>query len=177
MKPLKIKQFNHASAYGEIQIWPSTPDWIASALANILDGLQDMRDDSALCQALADHLDFADLAARVAAVAQIRRKLADHDLTSAERAALDQLAADPCGWIRNEAKCALDELNDPLRDQDAEHDGAEDDSAHFAELDFICLHGLTDERHARLNWLRANGSQEVRARAGNLLISLAGVMK
>ena len=47
-----------------------------------------MRDDSVLCQALADHFDFADLAARVAAVAQIRCKLADRDLTSAERAAL-----------------------------------------------------------------------------------------
>ena len=52
MVPLKIRQFNHASAYGEMQIWPSTPEWILDALASILDGLQDMRDDSALCQAI-----------------------------------------------------------------------------------------------------------------------------
>lgn len=174
MKPLKIKQFDHTSAYGEIQIWPSTPDWIASALANILDGLQDMRDDSALCQALADHLDFADLAARVAAVAQIRRKLADHDLTSAERAALDQLTADPCEWIRNEAKCALDELSDPLRDQDAEHDGAEDFEP---ELRTFEARGVTLEDHGRLNYIRANAKGALRDRAGALLVKLAGVAK
>lgn len=123
MNPLKIKQFNHASAYGEIQIWPSTSDWIAAALANILDGLQDMRDDSALCQALADHLDFADLAARVAAVVQLRRKLAFHDLTDTEHTTLNALRADPCEWIRAEAGRALVELAEPLRDQVAEHDG------------------------------------------------------
>ena len=177
MVPLKIKQFNHASAYGEMQIWPSTPEWIVDALASILDGLQDMRDDSALCQALADHPDFCELAARVACVKSLRSELADRDLTATERDTLDRLAADPCDWIRNETKGALDDLADPLPDQVAAHDGAPDDSAHLAELDFICLHGLTDDRHARLNWLRANGSQEVRARAGNLLISLAGVAK
>lgn len=174
MNPLKIKQFNHASAYGEIQIWPSTPDWITSALANIIDGLQDMRDDSALCQALADHLDFADLAARVAAVAQIRRKLADHDLTSAERAALDQLAADPCEWVRNEAKCALDELSDPLRDQDAEHDGAVDFESELRTFDF---RGVTIGDHGRLNYIRANAKGALRDRAGALLVQLAGVVK
>ena len=179
MVPLKIKQFNHASAYGEMQIWPSTPEWIVDALASILDGLQDMRDDSALCHAIANHMDFADLVARVAAVKHLRDKIerSEIDLTATERAALDRLADDPCDWIRNEARGALDDLADPLPDQVAAHDGASDDSAHLAELDFICLHGLTGDRHARLNWLRANGSQEVRARAGNLLISLAGAAK
>ena len=153
------------------------PCHVPEALGAILEALGAMADSSVLCQALADHLDFADLAARVAAVKQLRRKLAFHDLTATERDTLDRLTADPCEWIRNEAKGALDDLANPLPDQVAAHDGESDDSAYLAELDFICLHGLTDERHARLNWLRANGSQEVRARAGNLLISLAGVAK
>ena len=174
MADLKIKAFNHCSAYGRIEVFGNATDWLPPALASILDGLQNMRDDSALCQALADHLDFADLAARVAAVAQIRRKLADHDLTSAERAALDQLAADPCEWIRNEAKCALDELSDPLRDQDAEHDGAED----FApELRTFEARGVTIEDHGRLNYIRANAKGVLRDRAGALLVKLAGVAK
>lgn len=168
---LEMKPFNHVAAYGKIIV---SGLWAPDALASILDGLQDMRDDSALCQALADHLDFADLVARVAAVAQIRRKLSDHDLTATERSTLDALATDPCEWIRNEAKGALDDLANPLPDQVAEHDGASDDSAYLAELDFIRLHSMNDERHARLNWLRANGSEKVRARAGNLLIKLAG---
>lgn len=153
------------------------PCHVPEALGAILEAMEAMADSSTLCQALADHPDFCELAARVAAVRSLRSALADRDLTSAERAALDQLTSDPCDWVRNEAKGALDDLADPLPDQVAAHDGAPDDSAHLAELDFICLHGLTDERHARLNWLRANGSQEVRARAGNLLISLAGVTK
>ena len=99
------------------------PCHVPEALGAILEALQDMRDDSALCQALADHIDFADLAARVAAVAQIRRKLADQDLTDAERAALNTLRADACEWIRAEAGRALVELAEPLRDQVAAHDG------------------------------------------------------
>lgn len=150
------------------------PCHVPEALGAILEALQDMADDSALCQALADHLDFADLAARVAAVAQIRRKLADSDLTSAERAALDQLTADPCEWIRNEAKCALDELSDPLRDQDAEHDGVEDFEP---ELHAIEVHGVTIEDHGRLNYIRANAKGALRDRAGALLVQLAGVAK
>lgn len=173
---LEMKPFNHVSAYGKIVV---SGIWTPDALASILDGMQAMRDDSALCQAIANHMDFSDLVARVAAVKHLRDKIerSEIDLTATERAALDRLAADPCDWIRNEAKGALDDLADPLPDQVAAHDGASDDSADLAELDFICFHGLTDKRHARLNWLRANGSQEVRARAGNLLISLAGVAK
>ena len=171
---VKFKPFSHVLNLGAPHVYVSG-DWVPEALANILDGLQDMRDDSALCHAIANHMDFAGLAARVAAVVQLRRKLDDHDLTATERDALERLAVDPCEWVRNEARGALDDLADPLPDQVAAHDGASDDSADLAELDFICLHGLTDKRHARLNWLRANGSQEVRARAGNLLISLAGV--
>ena len=125
MVPLKIKQFNHASAYGEMQIWPSTPEWIVDALASILDGLQDMRDDSTLCQALADHPDFCELAARVACVKSLRSELADRDLTATERDTLDRLAADPCDWIRNEARGALNDLADPLPDQVTAHDGVE----------------------------------------------------
>ena len=147
------------------------------ALGAILEAMEAMADSSTLCQALADHPDFCELAARVAAVRSLRSELADRDLTATERDTLDRLAGDPCDWISAEARGALDDLADPLPDQVAAHDGVSDDSAHLSELDFICIHGLTDERHARLNWLRANGSQEVRARAGNLLISLAGVVK
>ncbi len=153
------------------------PWHVPEALSAILGAMEAMADSSTLCQALADHPDFRELAARVACVKSLRFTLADRDLTATERAALDRLANDPCDWIRNEARGALDDLADPLPDQVAAHDGAPDDSAHLAELDFICLHGLTDERHARLNWLRANGSAKVRAQAGNLLISLAGVAK
>ena len=153
------------------------PWHVPEALSAILEAMEAMADSSTLCQALADHPDFRELAARVACVKSLRFTLADRDLTATERAALDRLANDPCDWIRNEARGALDDLADPLPDQVAAHDGAPDDSAHLAELDFICLHGLTDERHARLNWLRANGSAKVRAQAGNLLISLAGVAK
>lgn len=176
MMPLKIKQFNYASAYGEMQIWPSTPEWIVDALASILDGLQDMRDDSVLCQAIANHMDFADLVARVAAVKSIRDKVerSEIDLTSAERAALDQLTSDPCDWIRDEAKGALDDLADPLPDQVAAHDGAEDFEP---ELRTLAARGVTIEDHARLNYIRANAKGAQRDRAGALLVKLAGVAK
>ena len=174
--PIKFKPFSHVLNMDEPHVYVSY-DWAPAALASILDGLQDMHDDSALCQALADHPDFCELAARVACVKSLRSELADRDLTATERATLDRLAVDPCDWISTEARGALDDLANPLPDQVAAHDGAPDDSAHLVELDFICPHGLTDDRRARLNWLRANGSQEVRARAGNLLISLAGVAK
>lgn len=153
------------------------PCHVPEALDAILEAMEAMADSSTLCQALADHPDFCELAARVACIKSLQSELCGRDLTATERATLDRLAADPCDWIRNEAKSALDELANPLPDQVAAHDGAPDDSAHLAEMDFICLHGLTDERHARLNWLRANGSAKVRAQAGNLLISLAGVAK
>lgn len=120
--PIKFKPFSHVLNLDEPHVYVSY-DWAPAALASILDGLQNMRDDSVLCQALADHFDFADLAARVAAVAQIRRKLADRDLTSAEHAALNALRADACEWIRAEAGRALMELAEPLRDQVAAHDG------------------------------------------------------
>lgn len=175
--PLKIKSWTHTYSDGVMHMYVGA--YVREALANILDGLQDMRDDSALCRAIANHMDFADLVARVAAVKHLRDKIerSEIDLTATERDTLDRLAADPCDWISAEARGALDDLADPLPDQVAAHDGVPDDSAHLAELDFICLHGLTDERHARLNWLRANGSAKVRAQAGNLLISLAGVAK
>ena len=172
MSALKIKIWNHGHCDGVM--YTQTDGWVREGLANILDGLQDMRDDSALCQALADHLDFADLAARVAAVVQLRRKLADHDLTATERDTLDRLAVDPCEWIRNEAKCALDELSDPLRDQDAEHDGAEDFEP---ELRTFEARGVAIEDHGRLNYIRANAKGALRDRAGALLVQLAGVMK
>ena len=108
--------------YGVAKILVS-PYEVPQALDNILDGLQDMRDDSALCQALSDHGDLCDLAARVAAVRMLRRKLADQDLTDAEHAALNALRADTCEWIRAEAGRALVELAEPLHSQDAVHDG------------------------------------------------------
>ena len=150
------------------------PCHVPEALGAILEAFGAMADDSALCQALAKHLDFADLAARVAAVAQIRRKLADRDLTSAERAALDQLAADPCEWVRNEAKGALDDLANPLPDQVAAHDGDEDFEP---ELRTFEARGVAIEDHGRLNYIRANAKGALRDRAGALLVKLAGVAK
>ena len=174
MVPLKIKQFNHASAYGEMQIWPSTPEWIVDALASILDGLQDMRDDSALCHAIANHMDFADLVARVAAVKHLRDKIerSEIDLTATERAALDRLAADPCDWVRNEAKAALDDLADPLPDQVAAHDGAEDFEPELRAFE-AC--GVTVDDHGRLNYIRANSTGGIRNQAGALLVKLANL--
>ena len=176
MVPLKIKQFNHASAYGEMQIWPSTPEWIVDAIASILDGLQDMRDDSALCHAIANHMDFADLVARVAAVKHLRDKIerSEIDLTATERDTLDRLAADTCDWVCNEAKGALDDLADPLPDQVAAHDGAEDFEP---ELRTFEARGVTIEDHARLNYIRANSTGGIRNQAGALLVKLAGVAK
>ena len=120
-RELKVKVWPHT--YRDGVMYAYVDGYIRDGLANILDGLQDMRDDSALCQALSDHGDFCDLAARVAAVRMLRRKLAYHDLTDAEHAALNALRADTCEWIRAEAGRALLELAEPLRNQDAAHDG------------------------------------------------------
>lgn len=121
---LAIKQFECMTSRRNGELTTLVYPWeFGGALANILDGLQDMRDDSALCQALSDHGDLCDLAARVAAVRMLRRKLADQDLTDAEHAALNALRADTCEWIRAEAGRALIELAEPLCDHDAAHDG------------------------------------------------------
>ena len=117
---LVIKPFNHIAAYGKITVGSM---WTAEALANILDGLQDMRDDSALCQALSEHPDLIELAARIAAVRSLRSEIADRDLTEPEHAQLNKLRADTCEWIRAEAGRALIELAEPLCDKDAAHDG------------------------------------------------------
>jgi len=170
---IKFKPFSHVLNLGAPHVYVSG-DWVPEALANILDGLQDMRDDSALCHAIANHMDFAGLAARVAAVVQLRRKLDDHDLTATERDALERLAVDPCEWVRNEAKGALDDLADPLPDQVAAHDGAEDFEP---ELRAFEARGVTVEDHGRLNHIRANAKGAQRDRAGALLVKLAGVAK
>jgi len=133
-----------------------------------------MADDSALCQALAEHLDFADLAARVATVKQLRRKLDGHDLNPTELVVLDRLAIDPCEWVRNEAKGALDDLANPLPDQVAAHDGTEDFEP---ELRTFEARGVTVEDHGRLNYIRANAKGAIRDLAGALLVQLAGVAK
>lgn len=150
------------------------PCHVPEALGAILEAFGAMADDSVLCQALAEHLDFADLAARVAAVVQLRRKLDDHDLTATERDALERLAVDPCEWVRNEAKGALDDLANPLPDQVAAHDRAEDFEP---ELRTFEARGVTIEDHGRLNHIRANAKGAQRDRAGALLVKLAGVMK
>jgi len=170
---VKFKPFSHVLNLGAPHVYVSG-DWVPEALANILDGLQDMRDDSALCHAIANHMDFAGLAARVAAVVQLRRKLDDHDLTATERDALERLAVDPCEWVRNEAKGALDDLADPLPDQVAAHDGAEDFEP---ELRTFEARGVTVEDHGRLNYIRTNAKGAQRDRAGALLVKLAGVAK
>ena len=150
------------------------PCHVPEALGAILEAMEAMADSSTLCQALADHPDFCELAARVACVKSLRSALADRDLTSAERAALDQLTSDPCDWIRNEARGALDDLADPLPDQVAAHDGAEDFGP---ELRTFEARGVTIEDHARLNHIRANAKGAQRDRAGALLVQLAGVAK
>lgn len=150
------------------------PCHVPEALGAILEAFGAMADDSVLCQALAEHLDFADLAARVAAVVQLRRKLADRDLTATERDTLERLAVDPCEWISAEARGALDDLADPLPDQVAAHDGAE---GFEPELRTFEARGVTVEDHARLNYIRANSTGVIRNQAGALLVKLAGVMK
>ena len=150
------------------------PCHVPEALGAILEAMEAMADSSTLCQALADHPDFCELAARVAAVRSLRSALADRDLTSAERAALDQLTSDPCDWVRNEAKGALDDLANPLPDQVVAHDGAEDFEP---ELRAFEARGVTIEDHARLNHIRANAKGAQRDQAGALLVKLAGVAK
>ena len=150
------------------------PCHVPEALGAILEAMEAMADSSTLCQALADHPDFCELAARVACVKSLRSELADRDLTATERATLDRLAADPCDWIRNEARGALDDLADPLPDQVAAHDGAEDFEP---ELRTFEARGVTVEDHARLNYIRANSTGTIRDRAGALLVKLAGVAK
>ncbi|MHB8762419.1 MAG: hypothetical protein ACYC6J_08605 [Coriobacteriia bacterium] len=150
------------------------PCHVPEALGAILEAFDAMADSSTLCQALADHPDFCELAARVACVKSLRSELADRDLTSAERAALDQLTSDPCDWVRNEARGALDDLANPLPDQVAAHDGAEDFEP---ELRTFESRGVTVEDHGRLNYIRANSTGEIRDRAGALLVQLAGAAK
>lgn len=150
------------------------PCHVPEALGAILEAMEVMADDSTLCQALADHPDFCELVARVAAVRSLRSELADRDLTATERATLDRLADDPCDWIRNEARGALDDLADPLPDQVAAHDGAEDFEP---ELRTFEARGVTIEDHGRLNHIRANSTGTIRDRAGALLVKLAGVAK
>ena len=180
---LVIKLFSHTVSVEMREIHVFGHDWILPALASILDGLQDMRDDSALCQAIANHMDFADLVARVAAVKHLRDKIerSEIDLTATERDTLDRLAADPCEWIRNEARGALDDLAKPLPDQVAEHDGAEVENAIYPEmrrqLDLIEQFGVDADDHATLNYIRANSTGTIRDRAGALLVKLAGVVK
>ena len=147
------------------------PCHVPEALGAILEAMEGMADSSMLCQALADHPDFCELAARVAAVRSLRSELADRDLTATERATLDRLAADPCDWIRNEAKGALDDLANPLPDQVAAHDGVEDFEP---ELRTFEARGVTIEDHGRLNHIRANAKGAQRDRAGALLVQLAG---
>ena len=147
------------------------PCHVPEALGAILEAMEGMADSSMLCQALADHPDFCELAARVAAVRSLRSELADRDLTATERATLDRLAADPCDWIRNEARGALDDLANPLPDQVAAHDGVEDFEP---ELRTFEARGVTIEDHGRLNHIRANAKGAQRDRAGALLVQLAG---
>ena len=150
------------------------PCHVQEALGAILEAMEAMADSSTLCQALADHPDFCELAARVAAVRSMRAWLADRYLTATERATLDRLAVDPCDWIRNEAKGALDDLADPLPDQVAAHDGEE---GFEPELRTFEACGVTVDDHGRLNYIRANAKGAQRDRAGALLVKLAGVAK
>lgn len=150
------------------------PCHVPEALDAILEAMEAMADSSTLCQALADHPDFCELAARVACVKSLRSELAGRDLTATERDTLGRLAADPCDWICNEARGAIDELANPLPDQVAAHDGAEDFEP---ELRTFEARGVTVEDHGRLNHIRANAKGAQRDRAGALLVNLAGVTK
>jgi len=172
---LAIKQFECMTSRRNGELTTLVYPWeFGGALANILDGLQDMRDDSALCQALSEHPDLIELAARIAAVQSLRSEIADRDITDAEYAMLNKLRADTCEWIRNEAEGALDDLANPLPDQVAAHDAEED--VH-AELSTFEARGVSIEDHGRLNYIRSHAKGPDRARAGNLLIKLAGVVK
>lgn len=150
------------------------PCHVPEALDAILEAMEAMADSSTLCQALADHPDFCELAARVACVKSLRSELADRDLTATERDTLDRLADDPCDWIRNETKGALDDLADPLPDQVAAHDGVEDFEPELRTFE-AC--GVTVDDHGRLNYIRANAKGAQRDQAGMLLVKLAGVAK
>lgn len=150
------------------------PCHVPEALDAILEAMEAMADSSTLCQALADHPDFCELAARVACIKSLQSELCGRDLTATERATLDRLAADPCDWIRNEARGAIDELANPLPDQVAAHDGEE---GFEPELRAFEARGVTVEDHGRLNYIRANAKGAQRDRAGALLVKLAGVAK
>ena len=150
------------------------PCHVQEALGAILEAMEAMADSSMLCRVLSYHPDFCELAARVSAVRMLRRKLAYQDLTATERATLDRLASDPCEWIRNEARGALDDLADPLPDQVAEHGGEEDFEP---ELRTFEARGVTIKDHGRLNYIRAHAKGAQRDRAGALLVQLAGVAK
>ena len=174
-RELVVRQFECMVTRREGHLSMLVAPWeTSSALTNILDGLQDMRDDSALCQALSEHPDLIELAARIAAVQSLRSEIADRDITDAEYAMLNKLRADTCEWIRNEAEGALDDLANPLPDQVAAHDAEED---FHAELSTFEARGVSIEDHGRLNYIRSHAKGPDRARAGNLLIKLAGASK
>ena len=148
------------------------PCHVPEALDAILEAFDAMADSSTLCQALADHPDFCELAARVACVKSLQSELCGRDLTTTERDTLDRLAADPCNWIRNEARGAIAELSNPLPDQMAAHDGVEDFEP---ELRTFEARGVTVDDHGRLNYIRANAKGAQRDQAGALLVKLANL--
>ena len=172
---IELQHFDHlVTTRSGAAIWYVQSIDLPGFFSSVVTALESAGSDSWLCQALADHPDFCELAARVACVKSLRSELADRDLTATERATLDRLAADPCDWIRNEARGALDDLANPIPDQVAAHDGVE---GFEPELRTFESRGVTVEDHGRLNYIRANAKGAQRDRAGALLVKLAGVVK
>jgi len=149
------------------------PCHVPEALGAILEAMEVMADDSTLCQALADHPDFCELAAQVAVIRKLQRELDERTATDADHGILNELRRSANPWIHREAGNLLVLIADE-RDQVAAHDGAEDFEP---ELRTFESRGVTVEDHGRLNYIRANAKGAQRDRAGALLVKLAGVAK
>lgn len=92
------------------------------AYACILEGMDRQLKDGELCEALARHDDFCELAALVAVVRKLQRELADRDATDVDHAVLNELRRSANPWIHREAGNLLMLIADE-RDQVAAHDG------------------------------------------------------
>lgn len=92
------------------------------AYACILEGLERQLKDGELCETLAPHDDFCELAAQVAVIRKLQRELGNRDATDADRAILNEIRRSANPWIHREAGNLLMLIADE-RDQVAAHDG------------------------------------------------------
>lgn len=118
---LKFEQFDHSltqhSRYTEIVVHDNS-----EAYGKILDGLSHQLKDGELCEALARHDDFCELAAQVAVIRKLQRELDARDATDADHGILNALRRSANPWIHREAGNLLMLIADE-RDQVAAHDG------------------------------------------------------